>query len=1016
MTTPIYHSPNSTELGYFRGEGHAAKLFAAFAAQGGVFAPAVELACQVNQTFTSLDSVVQVTFDTVTTGAYTNVIAGQTVWVGSAPGLYDLGMCRVRKTPTSTVLYLGEHSGIAWADNLYLTVIDDFFFWPRHLKVSSSVTYADYDIAYSDQHLNFDPIILFGGDFVGWLSSGTYSITPNAGDSAIWATALGTSISSWSWTATGASATSGLTTATPTITYNAAGRYRVALTITYANGKSRTRYFYVYVYDSTHLPAEAIMQKCSNVWDNEGPQFDIKIVSSDYALSALPDKTKIILFAMDFYGRYDAVHQVSIGPLPGRENIVAEGWVFNEQITVDPINGGSVVLQCFGANKFLDDQQVFTEGLELTQTSGNPTAWTNEQLVNVDTALYELIRWKSTISQVIDVYPTQDTRPAGVWKLAAGTIWQQIKDVAAAILAAPHCNFYSNCYVEIDAQYLTTAERTAASIPTVMTFQADDFIGGQSGVTANRNPFTDGAQVVLSGIQALTATKANAYLSFAPGHVMDNFGKVIPIQNLLLTGQTQANNLSGLVLGRNQRNYDFNLPLAGNVRVFDTCPRQYASFTLNATDSPRGATYTGRVIPRGIYYKHDPATGYFYVEELDVEPESFQTNSVTGQLNNTSPLLPPLPTLPPIPIGPPIIGTTPDGSPANMAVAVPGKGIYYTTDGAATNPNWFSWNAGLNPTDLPYIVNFEVSKVSGRGYLQIGNSSIWSSPGVGQPWTLVIDTTGLTALYTAAYGAIPAPPYNATTIIIVGMGINRMAPDELMLVCKRADVYPAGSAITKANFFYGTSAGVTIGIELGAALGLGNFVGYWLANTCPITYGSNQWTAYASVYYNRTLTVDRNATSVVASFATAYFGSAVKMSTRGNVDGKNWFLWDSSVSIRVSNDNGLTFSAVTTPPGGTPYGGQNYQSLDSDPSGLYVMVGQSITPQKSSDGGVTWANAGLSGSYGAFWNLGDNLHFIAQGGLSVMYTPDFGVTWVNKTGNLATLLGIGWSAINIRTF
>lgn len=134
----------------------------------GLERPTVILQARVNQTFTSLDRVGEVTFDGVTAGSYLDVLPGMTVWFGTSALAHDIGMARVRKAGSSTVLFIGETSQLALVDDLYITVLDEYLPWPVHMYVSDQ-TYADYDIAYSDQHEVFEPVPVMGADKVAVL-------------------------------------------------------------------------------------------------------------------------------------------------------------------------------------------------------------------------------------------------------------------------------------------------------------------------------------------------------------------------------------------------------------------------------------------------------------------------------------------------------------------------------------------------------------------------------------------------------------------------------------------------------------------------------------------------------------------------------------------------------------------------------------------------------------------------------------------------------------------------------
>jgi len=83
--------------------------------------PATVYTMRINQTFTSLDGVTELTYDGGS-GTLADIIPGMTVLIGSAAGLFDKGTCRVRKTPTATVLYINQVSNIPININAFLPV------------------------------------------------------------------------------------------------------------------------------------------------------------------------------------------------------------------------------------------------------------------------------------------------------------------------------------------------------------------------------------------------------------------------------------------------------------------------------------------------------------------------------------------------------------------------------------------------------------------------------------------------------------------------------------------------------------------------------------------------------------------------------------------------------------------------------------------------------------------------------------------------------------------------------
>lgn len=233
----------SQELQILRSDGLAAKLLAV------IDQPVTIFSCRVNQNFSSGEPVAQITYNNAS-GNLNNVLPGMTVLIGSTAGAWDKGLARVRKTWTSTIAYINETAEIEWSNGLYLTVIDEFSIWPRHLRMIGETPYMDYDIPYSNQHSNFDPIVVMGPDRVIRLSSGGVNINLDASQSWV----FDSTITQYNWGIVSGSGTlTNTNTAMPILTVTVAGRIVLKCTVTAANGKSSTGYRTIYVYDDNTI-------------------------------------------------------------------------------------------------------------------------------------------------------------------------------------------------------------------------------------------------------------------------------------------------------------------------------------------------------------------------------------------------------------------------------------------------------------------------------------------------------------------------------------------------------------------------------------------------------------------------------------------------------------------------------------------------------------------------------------------------------------------------------------------
>jgi len=587
------------ELALIRSSGQHSDVFLS------VWKPAAVFAARVNQTFATSNGVAEITFDTVTTGAYTDVIEGMTLWIGSAAGLYDIGRARVRKAASSTVLYIGETSSITWADDLYLTVVNEFALWARHPRIVSDVIYADYDVAYTDQNENLSPVPVMGAALTPlWLTGADVTFEPDASDSYC----IDDTISSYAWTASGGSV-SGETTATPTFTFTTAGQYLITLTVTATNGKSSTGYRHVIVYTSASMPYRLVMQSCGTTqtgWSFSGVIYDDV---SDISPGAL-----CCLFTRDYFG----ATQSSIGTKAESANVLATGWIDGDIVSVDD-EQSEWQFTAQSIDYWLDNLASFPFVYRYTST---PATWLDVPALTVDKALFNLLYWRSTAMFISDVILTGDTRIAPELDADGVTIAQQIRTIAGSkILATAKGLRYNNLKISIDAQL--TPESDRAGLPVVMDITPADYVDRFEIPSINNDKVS---MVELSG-SYFDGLSEKPYFSRAYGDVFGRYGQQIAHDAILLSSQAQANTLAGLILSKENNQYPIlRLVMSSGVKVFDIDGNQYATISVSSADNVRGIAWTTKkFIPRRISYSLD-RNGFLQLS-LELEAETFENLS-----------------------------------------------------------------------------------------------------------------------------------------------------------------------------------------------------------------------------------------------------------------------------------------------------------------------------------------------------------------------------------------------------
>ena len=648
-----------TEEAYLRSEKQFSLLYLAFGS------PATVFTARVNGVPSSNDRVAEIDYDGGSPG-YGSALADQTVLIGSTPGAYDRGIARLRGTLSgaSGTMKIGEESEIEWTDNDYLTVLDEFALWPRHLRITSGgVVYVDYEIAYSNQHSACDPVPVLGPPPVKRLTGSTVDVDFDASDSWV----PGSAISAYAWSAPGASATSGMSTATPTITYNATGRHRVSCTLTAANGATFTGYRYARIFDESDPPTTNFrLDDCAGDWGRG--EWSFRVTMFDEArLSEVRDRAQVILFARDWYGGTE----VSIGPVDDRENVGVVGWIAGESIKWNP-EQGSVSFTVQGPQFWMGKMMGFPAGIE--NCSSTPAAWTEYKDLTLDAGLWHFLHWRTTATRCMDVSLTGDTRKISVFDSPAASLWQQIsQESERAILAHPACDRYGRLFVQVDSNLMPESDRGA--IPIVQALTTQDW---RDQIDIERHVVDEAALVDMSGVAYTGGSSATPLFSLSPGHVFRRYGAVQRRERLALANQTDANELCGLLAGKANNEYpNVDIRLAANHRALDICPHQYITLTVAETDTERGISFTDKkFVPRRVSLRHNPDTGTL-TTDITVEGYTTAELAVTGD-PPPSPPAPPDPELPPDPTPAPTPGLW-EGD-VKAAVAWNGSQIGYTSD------------------------------------------------------------------------------------------------------------------------------------------------------------------------------------------------------------------------------------------------------------------------------------------------------------------------------------------------
>jgi hypothetical protein len=647
-----------------------------------LLAPTTIFAARVNMPSGIAYPLDSITFDTVTTGAYTDIKAGQTVLLGTAAGLDDLGRGRVRKTPTSTILYVGRssqgtHDGeFSVADNAFITVKDDFRVWakPPYIDPDTGTIYKDSDIVVGTNTSQPPPVANCGPGTCATVAAGI--ITVQFVGTASFAVANGASISTYLWDIADGTFTVGTSaSSSPTATFPAGFRW-VSLTVTDSNGKTHVARCPVYARNSASDTTIPNWQMESHRITPQGQQVSVKILSSIPA-TTYPDGTLAMIADGEPASASDRSHMVFIG------------WHHLDPATIAAQKTGTLkdtTLQLLDVAGKLDTLPGFPQSVEY---NADPDVWTQMSHANMDRYLHYLLYWHSTALGVADWTNTGtgDTYPFVVLSSDGASLWEQVARRAKSLV--PNyiltCNTLGQMFTKVDPMLQDTGSRTAT---VQATLAVSDW---QSLRFTHQRPARYHwlrANAILASLTDITPLFA-----ISPGEAPAQGESAAEQGEQLAASQSALNSQEGHRYARlNAPESHFSITLAaGDDLDIEPANMTWVRLTITAAlAAQRGLAFTtarGLVHSLSIRYDH-ARTGLVRSVELEWEREV-----TSGLAAVTEPA--PSEGIPPIEFDPPPTiydptppPSTPTGLGFGTVYVMDKNNLYRTRDFSAVSPTW----------------------------------------------------------------------------------------------------------------------------------------------------------------------------------------------------------------------------------------------------------------------------------------------------------------------------------------
>lgn len=622
-------------------------------------------AARVNQA-TFAASFAQVTFDTVTTGAYTDIQIGMTVLISRTNdkrAAYFVG--RVRKTPTSAILYINETSATI-ADNDYIFVIRDFGRLFHELgRVSGSTYYKDYDATFSQ----LKPIIYgLQSVYAGVVSGSPAGFTVAFAASAVAATSSAT-ISTYAYTLpSGTTVTAGSTaTASVTVRFDAsATEYWVKLVVTDSGGRTQTRWMCVWA-----IPADL---STTIYADFSGARIDGDIeggwtasITGFNGVDSVLDNTLCCILDVEHYN--------------GTQTSITSAVKFVGRLRKESSN--TAADETFG---LLKETTYEVEGVsaQLARLSApnitmidaaSPAVWDEILKLTIWRGITYLLE-HSTFHHFFSLSFDSTSNAFRAYRLLTpqGNLLDAIKDIASAINANIEFSPTGEMRVYRDARYLDDTARDALVTVLDMTsadwteFALDvDHVETVGLIQADGGVYNPtGGGIVESAVTPI--------LSIAPGVAQGNADGISRLNKQILTADTaisvakdELNTRTGNSFAIANGSPELQVRHTDGFGFLVPSFSQWYTFTIGASENTAGRVYTTseRWLCKAVSIEHDNETGGREVSATYILETSGDDAGAAGQTQEfppeaeTPPYVPYVPPTTGYPNIPPIFPYTP---------------------------------------------------------------------------------------------------------------------------------------------------------------------------------------------------------------------------------------------------------------------------------------------------------------------------------------------------------------------
>lgn len=365
-------------------------------------------------------------------GSHLNVRPGMVIKVGSHPGLDDLGRMFVRKSPTSSQLFVNESSHNKPRIKIwdYFTVIDVFAPRTRMPRIVGRRTgnssfyddfesFHDYDIRYIDQNTKIQPqanitstgskpvvyagFIDHGEDFRTVMLSASTSVVMSAQASSYsvaWDVKDGTIVSG------------GVSSPNIVVRFPRSKLFRnISLKVTDNMGASHTRYCPIWVHSPENYPIVKFEIHSDSRSQWREMEFELFAEEAD---RRIPERSQFCYWETDFEDHPKRVGQFL-------------GWTPQQSETLKHGDRTTLRFPVYGIGWWLN----LYRGFEQTLLSANsPAHWYEFSNLTINRAVHYVLREYTNAIDIGNFYPSAIAHRVEDEDIINGTVWAQIQQLA----------------------------------------------------------------------------------------------------------------------------------------------------------------------------------------------------------------------------------------------------------------------------------------------------------------------------------------------------------------------------------------------------------------------------------------------------------------------------------------------------------------------------------------------------------------------------------------------------------